>query len=296
MHGATARDIETEFDALKAEVRAAVEAELVARIESYADTPVRRAAAYAVCGGGHRWRAIAAAAAGRIFREDALLVLLPGACGVELAHAASMLLDDLPSMDDANFRRGKPAAHTVFPAWAIDMAPVFMLTMAYHMSLENPRAPVERRVAAAILLSRAGQEMIAGQVSDLADDHHDEAGILARYRAKTGALYAAATTAGGVLCGAEEDEARMLHDAGVNLGLSCQLLDDVADVVAGLDEVGKEAGSDKGKTTAIDLYGLEGTRRKAREFQDAAEADLAGFGREADLLRALISQASWKAW
>jgi geranylgeranyl pyrophosphate synthase len=215
---------------------------------------------------------------------------------VELAHAASMVLDDLPSMDDANFRRGKPAAHRVFPPWAVDMAPVFMLTMAYHMSLENRRATPERRVEAAIILSRAGHEMIAGQVSDLSDEHGDEAGLLARYRAKTGSLYAAATTAGGVLCGADAAEARVLHDAGVNLGLSCQFLDDVADVVAGLDEVGKEPGSDEGKTTAIDLYGVDGARRKAQDFQDAAHDDLAGFGREADLLRALVSQASWKAW
>ncbi len=87
-----------------------------------------------------------------------------------------------------------------------------------------------------------------------------------------------------------------MHAAGVNLGLSCQLLDDVADVVAGLDEVGKEPGSDEGKTTAIDLFGLEGARRKANDFQDAAHGDIAGFGHEADLLRVLIGQASWKAW
>ncbi len=181
MDGANRRDIEVEFDALKAEVRAAVEAELAARLGTYADTPVRRAAAYAVCGGGHRWRAIAATTAGRIFREDALAVVLPGSCGVELAHAASMVLDDLPSMDDAGFRRGKPATHRVFPAWAIDMTPVFMLTMAYHMSFENQHATPERRVEAAILLSRAGHEMIAGQVSDLSDGQSDEAGLLARY-------------------------------------------------------------------------------------------------------------------
>lgn len=290
------RDLDAAFEALKAEVRAAVETELVARAGTYADTPVRRAAVYAACGGGHRWRAIAATAAGRIYRDDALPVVLGGACGVELAHAASMILDDLPSMDDAAVRRGKAAAHLVFPAWAVDMTPVFMLTMAYHMSLDNPRAAPERRVEAAVMLSEAGQEMIAGQVSDLADDGSDDAVLLARYRGKAGALYAAATAAGGLLCGAGAEDVLALRGAGMNLGIAYQFLDDVADVVAGVDEVGKEPGSDEGKVTAVDLFGVDGTRRKAAAFQEAARDSLAGFGPEADLLRLLVEQASWKAW
>ena len=293
MHDIVGRAVAEGFDAFKAEARSAVETGLAEGFARYADTPVRRVAAYVAAGGGHRWRAIAAVAAGRIFRPDALPVTVPGACGVELAHAASMLLDDLPSMDDARFRRGKPCAHLVFPRWAVDMAPVFMLTMAYHMSLANPRAAPERRIEGAILLSRAGQAMIAGQVSDLSGEGSDEASLLARYRAKTGSLYAAATTAGGVLCGADADEAAALHAAGVDLGLSCQFLDDVADVVAGLAEVGKEPGSDAGKPTAIDLYGLDETRRRAHRFQDAAAAGLDRFGKEADLLRTLVGQASW---
>ena len=101
---------------------------------------------------------------------------------------------------------------------------------------------------------------------------------------------------GGVLCGADPDEAQTLRDAGLSLGLSCQFLDDVADVVAGVEEVGKEPGSDAGKTTAIDLYGVDGARRRASEFQDAANEALDRFGPAADLLRALVGQASWKAW
>jgi len=296
MDGGDRCHVEAEFDTLKAEVRAAVETELMARAASYADTPVRQAAIYAACGGGHRWRAIAAAAAGRIYRDDALEVVIGGACGVELAHAASMVLDDLPSMDDAALRRGKAAAHRVFPDWAVDMAPVFMLTMAYHMSLDNRRAEPDRRVAAAILLSRAGQEMIAGQVSDLAEDASDEAALVARYRGKAGSLYAAATAAGGVLCGADSDEMQALHGAGMNLGIAYQFLDDVADVVASAEEVGKLPGSDHGKATAIDLFGVEGARRRAQAYQEAAQADLAAFGPEADLLRRLVGEASWKAW
>ena len=92
---------EREFENEKAEVREAVEAYLEDRFAEYPETEVRDAARYAVMGGGHRWRPIVAVAAGTIFRPDALQVSLPGACGVELAHAASLILDDLPSMDDA---------------------------------------------------------------------------------------------------------------------------------------------------------------------------------------------------
>jgi geranylgeranyl pyrophosphate synthase len=104
-----------DFDATKAEVRRAAEDFLVELFAKAPDTDVARAAGYAVLGGGHRWRALVAVAAGKIFRDDALQRVLPAACGVELAHAASLVLDDLPSMDDAAIRRGKPCTHRAFP-------------------------------------------------------------------------------------------------------------------------------------------------------------------------------------
>jgi geranylgeranyl pyrophosphate synthase len=79
-----------------------------------------------------------AVAAGKIFRDDSLRLVLPAACGVELAHGASLVLDDPPSMDDAAIRRGKPCTHHAFPAWAADMTPVFLVTLAYRISLDIP--------------------------------------------------------------------------------------------------------------------------------------------------------------
>lgn len=143
LSGATAT---VSFDAAKADVRRADEDFLQ---EVFADVPateVAKAARYAALGGGHRWRALVAVAAGKIFRDDALELVLPAACGVELAHAASLVLDDLPSMDDASVRRGKPCTHRVFPDWATEMAPVFMVTLAYQISLDNPSVPTSARV------------------------------------------------------------------------------------------------------------------------------------------------------
>jgi farnesyl diphosphate synthase len=100
---------------------------------------------------------------------------------------------------------------------------------------------------------------------------------------------------GGILTGADDEDAARLQAAGIDLGHAYQFLDDVADVVAGVAEVGKERGKDAGKCTAIDLFGVEGARRRASEFQARSLSHLEGFGAEADWLRQLVTEASWKA-
>lgn len=284
------------FTVAKASVRRAVEDHLCAVFSSLPETEASEAARYAVLGGGHRWRAIVAVAAGEIFVPDASAICLPLSCGLELAHAASLVLDDLPSMDDAEIRRGKPCTHRAFPGWAADLAPVYLVTLAYRISLDNPLATDKRRVRSALLLSGAGLDMISGQVRDLKQEHaSDETSLLQCYLLKSASLYAAAAEAGAILCGAGDEDATRIRNAGLNLGMSYQLLDDVADVVAGADEVGKQSGMDAGKWTAIDWLGVEGARAKSLEFQFIALDSLESFGPEADWLRALVCEASWKS-
>jgi geranylgeranyl pyrophosphate synthase len=100
---------------------------------------------------------------------------------------------------------------------------------------------------------------------------------------------------GGILTGACDADADSLQAAGVDLGYSYQFLDDVADVVAGPTEVGKEGGMDGSKCTAVDLFGVDGARRKSREFQARSLSHLESFGAGADWLRNLVTEASWKA-
>jgi len=285
------------FAISKKRVREAIETYLAHKFTEYPDTEVCQAAQYAVLGGGNRWRPIVAVAAGQIFREDALRIGLPGACGVELAHAASLVLDDLPSMDNAAVRRGKPATHEAFPNWVVDLTPMFLVNMAYQISLENPLVSHKRRVTAALELSRAGLDMIAGQVKDIEQDFRDgkEKTILQCYRMKSGVLYSAAAKSGGILCGANDDEAEALAQAGLNLGISFQLLDDAADVIAGVSEAGKQQGMDSNKTTSVDLYGLDGAQTKSMEYKERALQYLECFGHEAEWLRCLVSEASYKA-
>jgi len=263
-----------DFDATKADVRRAVEDFLTQLFAKAPDTDVARAAGYAALGGGHRWRALVAVAAGKIFRDDALQRVLPAACGVELAHAASLVLDDLPSMDDAAIRRGKPCTHRAFPAWAAEMTPVFLVTLAYRISLDIPSVPAAARIKAALELSDAGMMMIEGQVHDMRQDLAagacDEARLLTCYRLKSATLYGAAAKMGGILTGADDEDAARLQAAGIDLGHAYQFLDDVADVVAGVAEVGKERGKDAGKCTAIDLFGVEGAGGRPRSFNQEA--------------------------
>ena len=284
-----------QFDNDKHQVREAVGSFLAEKFASYPATDVQAAAQYAVMGGGHRWRPIVAVAAGRIFDDDALPAVLPGACGVELAHAASLVLDDLPSMDDAQLRRGKTSTHLAFPSWAVDMTPVFLITMAYDISLDNKLVSAERRVLAALELSRAGMAMITGQSQDVlqVNDGDPSAAMLDCYMNKSGILYGAAAKAGAILCGADAVDAELLRQAGELLGLSMQFIDDVADVDANVDEVGKEPGKDVAKYTAIDWLGIEGTRSKSEEFQDEALTLLSKFGKEADWMRRLVREVSW---
>lgn len=281
------------FDAFKRRIRVAVEENLARVFSKYSDTEISRAAKYAVMGGGHRWRPILGVAAGKIFHHDAFHVCMPGACGVELVHAASLLLDDLPSMDNAQVRHGKPCTHLVFPRWAVDMAPAFLVKMAYAISLDNPMASYERRVTAALEVSQAALDMDEGQEIDLTQPIGDDDHLLRCYRLKTGALYAAAAKADAILCGANEDEALLLYECGMNLGLSYQFLDDIADVVAGVEETGKHSGMDAGKRTAVDLFGIGGAKDWASRFKQEVLSKLKQFGPGADTLRSLVRDESW---
>lgn len=234
-------------------------------------------------------------ATGEIIRPDALELVLPGACGVELAHAASLILDDLPSKDGAELRRGRPCAHLVFPHWAVDMAPVFLINLAYQICLENPLAPCELRVAAALELAKVGHLMIAGQAAELdcpTAENGDEQALLDRYRRKTGALFAAGARTAALLCGATEEQTARLDECVLNLGLSYQFLDDIADAVASADELGKRTGVDADRHIAVSFYGLDGARAHSDEFCRQAESCLTPFGDTAASLRALIGHAS----
>jgi len=250
--------------------------------------------------GGHRWRAMVVVAAGRIFRSDALVRCLPAGIGIELAHAASLILDDLPSMDDGKLRRGRPCAHLAFAhaRWAVDLAPVFMVNLAYQIALHNEAVGYRERVESAQEMSRTSCAMIVGQELDVVQDHEsadsDERRLLECYVAKSGSLYAAAAKVGAITAQATAEDQQELHQAGMELGMAYQFMDDVCDVTATSAQSGKTPGQDAGvKRTAIDLFGVDGARRRAGDYQDAALERLSKFGAGANTMRCIVRNASW---
>jgi geranylgeranyl pyrophosphate synthase len=167
--------------------------------------------------------------------------------------------------------------------------------MAYQLILENQHASKEGRVRSTVELTRAGQQMIVGQSKDILQSKacdRDEQRLLECHHLKTGVLYAAAAKIGAILCGATETEAQLVYSAGLSAGLSFQVLDDVADAIAGVSDVGKQSRMDAGKWTAIDWLGVDGAVRKSREYQSKALCALQQFGSEADWLRSLIIDAT----
>ncbi len=151
------------------------------------------------------------------------------------------------------------------------------------------------RIPPPSICSKAGTHMSVGQEMDLTQSscQDDPNHLLDCYRLKSGALYAAATGAGALICGADSHNSALLSECGMKLGLSYQFLDDIADVDASVEETGKNTGMDVDKCTAVDLFGIEGTKKMASQFEQEALSNLESFGSEADLLRSLIRSASW---
>ena len=264
-----------------------IEQALAAAFADHPEGELVRAARYATLGGGHRWRGRMALLAGGLFRADADVCALPLAAAVEMMHAASLVLDDLPSMDDAATRRGKACVHLVFPDWAVDLLPAFLVNRAYRAVADAEAAPAERRIRALRLLGELGGELAAGQETDLALARKRAGAeeLLACYARKSGALFAAALAGGALLCGADEAAAAALRAAGFRLGVAYQLLDDVAD---GPEEDG--AYREAGRFTAYSLFGPEQAGARAEALLAETARDLDRFGPAAKPLRDLLAQ------
>lgn len=254
---------------------------------------VARSARYAVLGGGHRWRALSAIASCRTFHENALAVAMPVACGVEMVHAASLVLDDLPSMDNAALRRHKPCVHRVFPEWVVDMLPAYLVNNSYRVMLRNPLASLERVMRTVAMVAGAGELLASGQAMDLTCATNDgrEQTLLDCYGKKSGSLFAASLAAGAILGGAADREVDILYGAGMKLGIAYQIMDDIGDA-EGNQGMGSEGGNDGGRCSALDIYGRDGALVRVRRLVGEVTAGLAEFGEPAAALRLVIGRAS----
>jgi geranylgeranyl diphosphate synthase, type II len=220
-------------------------------------------------------------------------VVLPAACAVEMVHTASLILDDLPSMDDARVRRGRPTCHVAHGEATAILAAFALMNRAFGLLAEGWSAGPEAAARAAIaqdLAQAIGLDgVIAGQHADLAMAGRslDFATLEFIHSRKTGALFTAAADLGAGAARAQPGERTAIVAYAKNLGLAFQIVDDVIDAAGDASEAGKDVGQDRGKTTFVSFAGIEGARQLALELVETSERALRPFGMRAQPLRDL---------
>jgi geranylgeranyl diphosphate synthase type II len=255
---------------------------------------VHRAMRYSVLAGGKRLRPILVIAGAEAAGAGADLVM-PTACALELIHTYSLIHDDLPAMDDDDYRRGRPTNHKVFGEAIAILAGDALLTLAFRLIAENAARVAEPRVVCDVVADVAAAAgtpgMVGGQVIDIESEGKAVSADVVDeiHRRKTAALIRAALRAGAMLAGAKPDTLAAITLAGEKLGLAFQIVDDILDVEGNLEQLGKTAGSDerKRKATYPAVHGIQASRRRARMLIDDVKAALAPLGPAAEPIAAL---------
>ena len=215
---------------------------------------------------------------------------------IELVHCYSLIHDDLPAMDDDDYRRGRLTNHKVFGEAIAILAGDALLTYAFQLIAQNATlagvdAPVVCEVVAAVAEAAGTLGMVGGQVVDIESEGKTITAEQLEYIHvhKTAALLRASLTAGARLGGADAAALAAVADAGRNLGLAFQIVDDILDVEGSLETLGKTAGSDerKQKVTYPTLHGIEASRREARRLIEQTKSRLGVFGARSAPLCAL---------
>jgi geranylgeranyl diphosphate synthase type II len=208
---------------------------------------------------------------------------MPAACAVEAIHASSLILDDLPCMDDAPLRRGRASVHVEFGEAVAVLAAFGLLNEAYGHLARAYEPELSARITALYADAVGLDGLVAGQAEDvLAVDRVLTFDTLERiHRRKTGVLFSAAATAGALTAGGSADDIAALTAYAKNVGLAFQIVDDLLDVTGTPEETGKAVRSDARKTTFVSFSGVDGARALALELCRTATAALAPFGRRA---------------
>lgn len=255
------------------------------------------AARYSLLEGGKRLRPILAILTAETLGV-AYEVALDSACAIEMIQTYSLIHDDLPCMDDDDFRRGKPSLHKVFGDAHAVLTGDYLLTYAFDVIANDHTLSVEQRLAIIALLAKGsgGNGMIAGQVMDIEAEAEDVAVDIERltmiHRYKTGALITASIEIGGIIANATANQFKIIRQFGQDIGLAFQIVDDILDVTNSVQKHGKEISSDmiNDKTTFLDLLGMDGSSRKAKELVDSGCSALLQLGVDTRLLSSLAHQ------
>jgi len=250
--------------------------------------PVDRAMAYSVFAPSKRVRPVLTQLAAELCGGSAARALA-AAAALELVHTSSLILDDLPAMDDAAIRRGRAANHVEFGEALAILAAFGLLNLAYGTIARSYEPTLSIRLAQLLDDALGKDGLIAGQAADLlATEQEIDFELLERiHRGKTGALFNASAVAGALVAGADSDSITALSAFAKNLGLAFQVIDDLLDVEGDPAETGKATRKDARKTTFVSFSGVAGAHQLASELCVTADRALAPFGRGADRLREL---------
>jgi len=274
--------------------RSQVEARLesLSEVES-APNVLKEPLARAIRSKGKRVRALLTIAVGEALGQKADR-LVDAAAAFELIHACSLILDDLPCMDDAELRRGEPALHRSYGEDLAILAAVALLNRAYGLIAASYVGAAPRRWPLPMVLDRVVGAVgwdgtIGGEAVDL---HHEGRSLDFQtleyiHSRKTGALFVAAAAVGAMLANASEGMLAAVEAYAKNLGLAFQITDDILDVTSDAETLGKDIGKDEGKLTFVRLAGLEGARQLNRELVDTSLAAIAPLGSSGERLRQL---------
>src|SRR5436309_2833044 len=275
--------------------RALIDSQLDLLIPKESDEPQRVHAAirWSVFAGGKRFRPALLLATGQTLgasTDD----LLRTACALEMIHTYSLIHDDLPSMDNDDLRRGRPTCHIKFGEATAILAGDALQALAFQSLAEDERLAPAVRVRLIAEVARAAgtpQGMVAGQALDLDAESRDVTKVeLDRiHLRKTAALIRAAARCGAIIAGASENDLDATTEYAGNLGLLFQITDDLLDVTATAEDLGKTPGKDarSRKATYASVYGVRATHERARTVYDEACASLKQISRPTKLLHSI---------
>ncbi len=259
------------------------------------ETPqtIHQAMRYSIFAGGKRLRPILAIATGELFGADER-ELLPAACSLEMIHTYSLIHDDLPAMDNDDFRRGRPTCHIKFGEAMAILAGDALLTQAFLILADYETSSLERKVRVISEVAHAAattRALIGGQVLDIQSEGRQITGeqLESIHRAKTGAMIRCSVRVGAIIGGANERELDALTEYGEKAGLAFQVADDLLDETATSEELGKTAGKDaeSQKATYTSLYGIAGARKMAANLCQEAIAAARRAERETKVLESI---------
>ncbi|PSB04180.1 farnesyl-diphosphate synthase [filamentous cyanobacterium CCP2] len=277
-----------------AERQAIVEAALNQAIGVIYPETIYESMRYSLMAGGKRLRPILCLATCELV-GGTIDMALPTACALEMIHTMSLIHDDLPAMDNDDYRRGKLTNHKVYGEDIAILAGDGLLAYAFeHIAVETQNVPADRLLQVVARVGRAvgAAGLVGGQVVDLESEGKSDITLETLnfiHRHKTGALLEASVVSGAILAGASDKDVHRLTRYAENIGLAFQIVDDVLDITSTQEQLGKTAGKDlqAQKATYPSIWGIDESKRQAEQLIAEAKAELEPYGETAQPLKSI---------